>query len=220
MENYVWYACYGSNLNYDRFICYIEGGTPKGSNKKDRGCRVNKKPPEKTDVITIPYTLYFARHSSKWDGSGVAFIGLAKDEKKRTLGKLYLITEDQFVDLFVQENGEKYESMLKKDKLSVNLEDIKKQNSKVIWESPWYGNIIYLGTGRDEIPIFTTTSSREERPYSRPNENYLYHVITGLKKPPYYLSNDEIVQYLYDKKGIQEGGYKENDLVNIVARCN
>ena len=24
-ESYVWYACYGSNINYDRFMLYING---------------------------------------------------------------------------------------------------------------------------------------------------------------------------------------------------
>jgi len=27
-KTYVWYAGYGSNLNKQRFMCYIKGGTP------------------------------------------------------------------------------------------------------------------------------------------------------------------------------------------------
>lgn len=210
MSDYVWYACYGSNLNYDRFICYIKGGKPKGSKRKNKGC-ANKKIPERTERYTIPYSLYFAKNSSNWYGSGVAFIGLTKDNEVKTLSKLYLITKDQFEELFVQENGEKYEKIL----LSLNFEEIMQRHSKVIWNSSWYGNIIYLGLGPDGIPIFTTTSSKNERPFSRPNEKYLFHIIVGLRTKPYNLSDDKIVEYLYEKFGIQER-YNKEDLVKIV----
>ena len=29
----VWYASYGSNLARDRFLCYLEGGRPKGATR-------------------------------------------------------------------------------------------------------------------------------------------------------------------------------------------
>lgn len=218
MERYVWYACYGSNLNYDRFICYIKGGKPKGAKRKNRGCMSNKKTPKRTDSFAIPYPLYFAKNSSNWYGSGVAFIGLTKDSKVKTLSKLYLITKDQFEELFVQENGEKYEKMYEKIPLSLSFEEIMQKRSKVIWNSSWYGNIIYLGLGPGEIPIFTTTSSKNERPISPPNEKYLFHIIMGLRTKPYNLLEDKIVEYLHEKIGIQEK-YKKEDLVKIVQHC-
>ena len=83
-QNYVWYACYGSNLYKKRFMEYIkkcpDPSSPKGDKK-----------------ILVPYPLYFAKESSRW-GGGVAFIGLRKNRKNPSLGRMYLITEEQFED--------------------------------------------------------------------------------------------------------------------------
>ena len=40
-QEYVWYVGYGSNLNKQRFLCYILGGTPKYGCKSNQGC-INK----------------------------------------------------------------------------------------------------------------------------------------------------------------------------------
>lgn len=56
----VWYVSYGSNLSYERFLCYINGTTPKGSTKAEQGCR-DKTLSNATGKITIPYKLYFAK---------------------------------------------------------------------------------------------------------------------------------------------------------------
>ena len=37
--NKIWYAAYGTNLNKDRFLCYINGGIPEGTHSFDIGCR-------------------------------------------------------------------------------------------------------------------------------------------------------------------------------------
>ncbi len=39
MKDYVWYACYGSNLLYERFKCYILGGTFNGNGRYHDGCQ-------------------------------------------------------------------------------------------------------------------------------------------------------------------------------------
>ena len=35
----VWYAGYGSNTDLDRFMCYIAGGTPVGTDRIYVGCK-------------------------------------------------------------------------------------------------------------------------------------------------------------------------------------
>jgi hypothetical protein len=40
----VWYACNGSNLNYERLLCYIKGGTAMGRSGANEGCR-DQRPP-------------------------------------------------------------------------------------------------------------------------------------------------------------------------------
>ena len=43
-KNLVWYASFGSNINVDRFLCYIRGGKPALSNDTERGCRDTRSP--------------------------------------------------------------------------------------------------------------------------------------------------------------------------------
>ena len=48
-------------------------------------------------------------HLDVYDGfdsrSGIAFISNEKNEDKKVYCRLYLITKDQFIDIFLQENG-------------------------------------------------------------------------------------------------------------------
>jgi hypothetical protein len=55
----VWYACYGSNLNYERFMCYIQGGLPPGRSERNNGCRCQS-PPKDSRTISLKFGLYFA----------------------------------------------------------------------------------------------------------------------------------------------------------------
>jgi len=43
-ENLVWYACYGSNIMYERFMYYIQGEIFFGNNRPHTGCN-DKTPP-------------------------------------------------------------------------------------------------------------------------------------------------------------------------------
>ena len=104
MKDLVWYASYGSNLSYSRFLCYINGGTPGGSSKRCEGCS-DKTPPQDRRPITIPHELYFARESSSWGGKGVAFVKSQRDDNVKTFGRMYLITREQFTQIVRQENG-------------------------------------------------------------------------------------------------------------------
>lgn len=88
-KNYVWYACYGSNLLKERFMLYIK----ECNDKTEPSC---EKP------IIIHHDLYFANSSSRWENKGVAFIKPEKNEKVATLGRMYIITEEQFLE--IQEN--------------------------------------------------------------------------------------------------------------------
>jgi len=86
--NYVWYACYGSNFNKERFMEYI------------RGCSDNT-PPQEDRAIILGHPIYFAQQSSRWDNKGVAFLDRQKAGK--AYGRMYLITEQQFKEIHRQE---------------------------------------------------------------------------------------------------------------------
>lgn len=100
--NYVWYASYGSNLSKERFMCYIKGGVCKYNGRKYNGC-TDKSDPLADRPITIPYRMYFAKNSGSWQNGGVAFISPFRDPKEKTLGRMYLITGQQFEEVCRQE---------------------------------------------------------------------------------------------------------------------
>lgn len=193
-QKYVWYAGYGSNLYKNRFIDYI------------KKCR-DPVPPKGDIQIRIPYPLYFAKYSEKWRG-GVAFIGLRKNKKNATLGRMYLITEQQFKDVFSQENAG--------NKVNIDFQKVKEKVSLIVLES-WYGNVIYLGE-QDGLPIFTFTGHRHmaSEPPVNPSPDYLEKIILGLKET-YKLKDKEILNYLIKKRGVK-GNIKKEELTSLIQR--
>lgn len=91
-DNYIWYACYGSNINRARFMRYI-------NNCSDTTPPVGDRPFE------LPYSIYFAASSVRWENKAVAFL----DDTKAgyALGRIYKITREQYEEVKLQE-GAKY----------------------------------------------------------------------------------------------------------------
>lgn len=98
----VWYACYGSNLNADRFRSYIEGTVNPANGIPENGC-TDKSLWTDTKVQSFRGQLYFAKSSKKWDYGGVAFIDLDADDL--IYMRLYLITREQFLEVQEQEGA-------------------------------------------------------------------------------------------------------------------
>lgn len=90
VRDYVWYACYGSNLLSSRFDEYIQNTTSKAQ-------------PVESKPIILPYELYFAKQSSRWDHKGVAFID--SEKSGHTYGWMYLITREQYEQIKAREGG-------------------------------------------------------------------------------------------------------------------
>ena len=90
VSNYVWYACYGSNLLDARFDKYIQQTTSKAQ-------------PIESRPIILPYELHFAKQSPRWDHKGVAFI----DPEKAGFcyGWMYLITKEQYEEIKEREGA-------------------------------------------------------------------------------------------------------------------
>ena len=60
MDNatYVWYASYGSNMNRERFLCYIRGGQPEGAEIR-RSWLFRSCPPNKGNGASIAFPALF-----------------------------------------------------------------------------------------------------------------------------------------------------------------
>ena len=206
--DYVWYASYGSNINKNRFLCYILGGTPKGSAKDEKGCR-DKSLPKDERAYKIQHQMYFAKESSSWQG-GVCFIGLEQDPSYETYSYMYLIKREQFLDVVRQENA--------CENIDIDLEEVISKGNKVIGKS-WYGNILCLGDN-EGYPVFTFTSIDEINPLNvrKPSKEYLLTIILGLKAQ-IGLDDNQILKYLKKTPGIT-GQISNEDLLRIIAEAH
>ncbi|WP_100010046.1 hypothetical protein [Lentibacillus sediminis] len=201
---YVWYASFGSNLCEERFLCYIKGGRPPGSQKTETGCR-DQSLPLQIRSVQLDFPLYFSHHSDRW-GGGVAFIGTTKSSVAGTLARMYLITKSQFADVVKQENGGSV--------LEINFDHIVEKGSEVVQETR-YGNILYAGK-YDDYPIFTFTHflDMDEKDFTVPSKSYLTMLISGYKEA-YAMSDAQIAEYLVHKPGV-ESNYHTKELLQII----
>lgn len=202
----MWYASYGSNLWEERFWCYIRGGQPQGAAKSYPGCTDKTLPTDKEEIY-ICSEMYFAKSSGNWEKGGVAFVKTNFDGDQRTLGRMYLITKEQFIDVVKQETDFKGELMIDFGKA---ISD----GSLVFRESSWYGNIIFLGNQYDN-PIFTFTHQSNILPTTKPSNNYLRTIVRGIHETYEHLNTAEIVDYLISKQGVA-GNYSREDLEKLV----
>ncbi|SFC03260.1 hypothetical protein SAMN04487907_10210 [Zunongwangia mangrovi] len=197
MRNFerVWYACYGSNLMEDRFLCYIAGGTPKGAKRTYTGCN-DKALPKANRSYVIDHELYFAKSSHTWSGGSAAFLKPQKDKTAQSFGKIYSISKDQFIDLVKQEvdlDGE----------LSIDPENVIRNGYLDIDADVWYDRILFLGW-HQEMPIFSFTNSKFlKEEINAPHPLYLEKIISGLRET-YNFTSVEIIKYLENKTGIKQ----------------
>jgi hypothetical protein len=164
-KEYVWYASYGSNMLYERFMYYIKGGYYEFNNKTYPGCK-DKTLPKADKPVIIPYIMYFGNQSASWGNGGVSFLDLNTPGK--SLGRMYLVTREQFDDIHDQEGKHKN----------------------------WYNEICELGEfGGYNIMTFNNKSNSE---VCMPSEKYLDVVKSGVRETYSEMSNFEIMGYFVD----------------------
>lgn len=176
MGSNVWYVGYGSNLSKQRFLCYIEGGTPLFGKRHHDGC-TDKTLPKNNRPIIIHYPLYFAlpkgrTKTENWCDGGVAFISPYKDVNTKTLCRMWKITKEQY-------------------------EQVRDQEGR-----SWYNCEIPLGE-EEGIPIYTITNEYNLDNILSPSEAYLKTIALGLKET-YEFDNEKVANYLIEKIGIKE----------------
>jgi hypothetical protein len=134
-ENLIWYACYGSNTNETYFL-----------HRYLFNCSDKTNPKKQTQII-IPHELYFANHSPRWQDEGVAFIDPEYNDEAKTLGRAYLITENQFKEIRQMEGPSSYDKVL--DLEEIENYPVKTFTHSTRWEfnapSMEYLNVIVSG---------------------------------------------------------------------------
>lgn len=101
-DNLVWYVAYGSNIKYERFMTYIQGGTCRFNGRTYRGCTDHSAPLASTN-FPLPHDVYFGNESPSWFDGGVAFLDTSKPG--HAFGRAYLITREQFEQLHAAEGS-------------------------------------------------------------------------------------------------------------------
>jgi len=209
-EDLVWYASYGSNLSRERFMCYIEGGTPPGSTKDHSGCS-DRSPPRDDRPILLPHGLLFSMRSAQWEDGGVAFVDPENMTPTGTLGRMYLVTGEQFVQIVRQENGLEPDD----ESIQIDLEEVVRKGEMTL--PGQYGRLLHVGF---EMPhpifTFTSTTAADLEPVA-PGTNYLKTIIRGLIET-YDMDDAEISLYLKAATGIS-GMPVEEDLERIIAEA-
>jgi len=187
--SHVWYACYGSNLSFQRFSCYIQGGTPRESNSVYQGC-TDKTLPTQNKQYTIHHRLYFAKSSSIWQNKGVAFLHPEEDNSCTTFGRIYFITREQFIQVLRQENG------LAPDdpSMMIDLEETIQRGS-TIFEDGWYSHVICLAL-EEGVPVFTFTNPNKLPP-NPPGPHYIQTIRSGIRECYPSLTDEEIEEYFH-----------------------
>jgi hypothetical protein len=167
-EKMVWYAVYGSNLLYERFMCYLKGGSFRGGRSAER-CS-DSSPPRARLLYELPYDMYFGKSSGAWEGKGVSFLGVTRPGKAYSVA--YLITREQFEHICREENGG--------HKPEIGL--------------TWYDLALKVGEF-DGIAVMTLTNSGIFPP-NDPGPKYLEVLRLGLLENYPYLSEEEVMEYL------------------------
>lgn len=93
-KDYVWYACYGSNLSEDRFNIYIN------KIEKDLNCKISI---HDSKPYSFSHPIYFALRSRQWENKGFAF--LDHNTEGFAYGWAYLIDREVLKYLLIHENG-------------------------------------------------------------------------------------------------------------------
>lgn len=194
-RRWVWYASYGSNLNYQRFMCYIKGDVPQWRTEPNQGCR-DKTPPQKKRPIQLNFVLYFAGRATSWNNGGAAFIRQDGDES-RVLGRMYLITDDQFNDIVMQENSRKVDG----SRFVPPFDILSQRRESLLPGKPWYGRLLNVGVEQGH-PILTFTTNRTDLRLNSPSENYVKTIASGLKETYPSMKVPEIFSYLSRAEGI------------------
>ena len=121
--------------------------------------------------MDVPREVFFAGESSLWHGGGVAFLNTQEDPTQSNPVRMYLVTREQFLDVFAQENGRDLG-------IHVDLDEVTRAGSMEVLAS-WYGLMLCLSKDHEGYPVYTFTSAN---PPSRnpPHETYRAMIDRGV----------------------------------------
>lgn len=200
----VWYAGYGSNLAWARFRCYLQGGRPEGAARTLPGA-TDPADPLDMQPITLDGSVYFAWHSPTW-GGGIAFYD--PDAGGTSLGRAYLVTAAQFVDVATQE--------MHREPTGDPLDLVALMDAGRLVLGPGRYETLHVVGEIGNQPVVTFTSSvHDEMPLNAPRAAYLTTMARGLAET-HGLDASAITSYLLGRPGCALG-WTHDDVAALVS---
>ena len=200
----VWYACYGSNLLRERFLCYLQGGRPRGAARTYPGAR-DRSEPARDVPMTLPGDVFFGWSSPTW-GGGIAFYH--PEVTGEALARAYLVTDQQFSDVAAQEMRREPGTDLD---LTTVLDERRHDTGPGRYES------LHLVGELDGHPVLTFTAPDPDAlQRNAPSEPYLATVARGLRET-HGLSDAALCDYLLTRPGVHQAWTRER-LTALVAQ--
>ena len=186
----VWYVSYGSNMSLERFLCYIEGGTPPGGSRRNPGCRDPRRPRAQRSV-DLDGTAYFAGRSTQWHGGIMFYDHLTPGF---TAARAYLVTAGQLCDVAVQEMHGDPDS---DGHPLVDLDITRLTGGRHAFGEGHYETLIEVARDDDGIPMLTFTSPHgvTDVDHTDPSDAYLAMIAQGLRESRDW-SDERIRSYL------------------------
>ena len=199
----VWYAAYGSNLELERFRCYLLGGRPPGATRSFPGSRTPAEPLA-SRPFRLPGRIAFAWESHTW-GGGVAFHELDADGE--TLARAYLVTRSQFADIIEQEMG-------RAPGVDHDLAEVLAGGRQAV--GPGHYETVHLVGELEGRPVLTfSTPDVEPLGLRAPAPAYVATIARGLRQS-HGLSDHEVADYLLECRG-SAPGWTRRDLLELLA---
>ena len=188
----LWYAAYGSNLDADRFRCYLHGGRPPGATRTYPGAR---DPADPLDVrpYRMPGELVFAWESPTW-GGGIAFHD--SDAAGEVLARAYLLTARQLSDVVEQE-------MWRTPGADHDLVPLLSSGRHSVGPGR-YESLRVVGSLDDRPVVSIGCTDPRALGLRAPAPAYLATIVRGLRSA-HHLSDTEISAYLARSPGMPEG---------------
>ncbi len=200
-ESTLWYAVYGSNLQRDRFMCYLRGGIAPNASPDAPVLPKCKGGTEIRDEkrFRLGFKLYFAyKNSRTWGEGGVAFVGI--EPIGLTLGRAYLLTLPQLICVAQEENGGSH---------SVNITNKMLSGSpgttyEITTDHKGRYRVLLLCGSINGTPVVTLTGWPKETNLRRslPSKSYLKTIWQGLHETYPDISDSDIDEYL--REGLRE----------------
>jgi hypothetical protein len=183
MTSRVWYVSYGSNMAAERLAVYLRGGIPWGSTRLHPGAR-DQSDPLADEPCRLAHRRFFAGRSTTWGGGGVAFVD-PRPGSGDTPARRYLLTLDQFHDVWAQESGRAVGTPLElagADASPLELTGLEPGSSVVVGPGS-YDRLLVVGR-IDDAPAVTFTSPHEPASLvpNPPSTPYRSVIVAGLRQ--------------------------------------